>query len=37
MRRLIIALRLWRDPHLSFTLRRAWRAACRPAYQSWGR
>lgn len=29
MRRLIIALRLWRDKHLHFTIRRAWRTAAR--------
>jgi len=29
MKRLLIALRLWRDPVLSFNLRRAWRAAKR--------
>lgn len=29
MRRLIIALRLWRDRYLSFTFRRAWRTAGR--------
>ena len=27
MKRLLIALRLWRDPILSFDFRRAWRAA----------
>lgn len=29
MRRLTITLRLWRDKHLHFTLRRAWRVAAR--------
>ena len=29
MKRLLIALRFWRDPVLSFTLRRAWRTAKR--------
>jgi hypothetical protein len=29
MRRLIIALRFWRDPILHFDLRRAWRTARR--------
>jgi hypothetical protein len=29
MRRLITALRLWRDPALHFDLRRAWRTAGR--------
>jgi hypothetical protein len=29
MRRLIMALRFWRDPVLSFDLRRAWRTAGR--------
>lgn len=27
MRRLILTLRLWRDPVLAFDLRRAWRCA----------
>lgn len=31
MRRLILALRLWRDPALRFDLRRAWRSAGRLA------
>lgn len=31
MRRLILTLRLWRDRHLAFTLRRAWRTARRLA------
>lgn len=29
MRRLILALRFWRDPVLHFDLRRAWRTAAR--------
>lgn len=29
MRRLILALRFWRDPILHFDLRRAWRTAGR--------
>ncbi len=29
LRRLILALRFWRDPVLSFNFRRAWRAAGR--------
>ena len=29
MRRLMIALRFWRDPVLAFDLRRAWRTAAR--------
>lgn len=29
MRRLLTAVRLWRDPHLHFSLRRAWRIAAR--------
>jgi hypothetical protein len=29
MRRLILALRFWRDPVLSFNLTRAWRTARR--------
>ena len=29
MKRLIIALRMWRDPGLAYTLRRAWRSAAR--------
>lgn len=29
MRRLITALRLWRDPYLFFSWRRAWRTAGR--------
>ena len=29
MRRLIVAVRFWRDPVLNFDLRRAWRAAGR--------
>jgi len=29
MRRLIVTLRLWRDPVLSFNFRRAWRSAAR--------
>jgi len=29
IRRLLLALRLWRDPVLSFTLPRAWRTARR--------
>lgn len=29
MRRLIVAWHLWRDSHLSFTWRRAWRSAGR--------
>ena len=37
MRRLIIAWRLWRDRGLSFTLRGAWRAAERKAFQAWRR
>lgn len=29
MKRLIVAIRLWRDPVLAFDLRRAWRTARR--------
>lgn len=29
MHRLIIALRLWRDKHLNYTWRGAWRSAAR--------
>lgn len=29
IRRLLLAVRLWRDPWLSYTLRGAWRAAAR--------
>ncbi len=29
MRRLMLAVRYWRDPHLCFNFRCAWRAAAR--------
>ena len=31
MRRLILAWHYWRDPHLQFSFKRAWRAAGRLA------
>ncbi len=29
MRRLIVTIRFWRDKHLNFSLRRAWRTSAR--------